>query len=341
MKIQKDRFDEITRQYKDLCIGIIGDFCLDRYLEIDPELEETSLETGLPVYNVVNVRGQPGGAGTILNNLVALGVGRIIPVGFCGTDGEGYELYNALSVLKNVDLNYFIRTRLRRTFTYCKPLIVSKGKTPRELNRLDFKNWSPTPEEIEEKIVFSIEEIFKFCSSAVVLEQVDVANTGVITENVLKKIGELSLKHQNIPVIADSRRGLTNYPPLIYKMNINELYKIAGKQIDSGIEEIKKTALELTKRTGRMVFVTLGERGIIGANPSGDSEYLPALPPRGEIDIVGAGDAVTANLITSISCGATLNEALQISSAAAYVVIHKLGTTGTASIEEISSVLFG
>ena len=56
-----------------------GDFCLDRYLEIDPTRKEVSIETGLPVHNVANVRPQPGGAGTILNNLVALGVGVTSP----------------------------------------------------------------------------------------------------------------------------------------------------------------------------------------------------------------------------------------------------------------------
>ncbi|MGB9603605.1 MAG: carbohydrate kinase, partial [Limisphaerales bacterium] len=70
MKIEYNRFKELTGRYKDLRIAVVGDFCLDRYLEIDPELKETSLETGLEVYNVVKVRAQPGGAGTILNNLV-------------------------------------------------------------------------------------------------------------------------------------------------------------------------------------------------------------------------------------------------------------------------------
>ena len=77
-------------------MAVVGDFCLDRYLEIDPEKQEISIETGLAVHNVVNVRNQPGGAGTILNNLVALGVGEIYPVGFSGEDGEGYELRRAL-----------------------------------------------------------------------------------------------------------------------------------------------------------------------------------------------------------------------------------------------------
>ena len=91
-----ERFRAITSRYARLRIAVVGDFCLDRYLEIDPARGETSIETGLPVHNVARVRAQPGGAGTILNNLVALGVGRIVPVGFCGDDGEGYELRREL-----------------------------------------------------------------------------------------------------------------------------------------------------------------------------------------------------------------------------------------------------
>src|SRR2546430_13991420 len=83
------RFEKITNRYAHLRIAIIGDFCLDRYLEIDPAKREISIETGLPVHNVVKVRSQPGGAGTILNNLSALDIGAIFPVGFCGRMARG------------------------------------------------------------------------------------------------------------------------------------------------------------------------------------------------------------------------------------------------------------
>src|SRR5712671_5335532 len=117
-----ERFQAITERYRELSIAVLGDFCLDRYLEIDPAKEEISLETGLPVHNVVNVRAQPGGAGTILNNLAALGVGAIYPISFIGEDGEGLELLNALSKRPGVRMDYVVRTAQRRTFTYCKPL---------------------------------------------------------------------------------------------------------------------------------------------------------------------------------------------------------------------------
>src|SRR5512146_1339124 len=115
--MNRERFNQITSAYPRLRIAVVGDFCLDRYLEIDPAKSETSIETGLPVHNVVNVRAQPGGAGTILNNLVALGVARIYPVGFCGEDGEGFELRRALGAKPSVCLDYFLETPLRRTFT--------------------------------------------------------------------------------------------------------------------------------------------------------------------------------------------------------------------------------
>src|SRR5690242_9830297 len=110
-----DRFQTITARYAKLHIALIGDFCLDRYLEIDPSRSETSIETGLPVHNVVNLRTQPGGAGTILNNLIALGAGEVHCVGFCGEDGEGFELFRALEAQPRVNTAHFLRTKLRRT----------------------------------------------------------------------------------------------------------------------------------------------------------------------------------------------------------------------------------
>src|SRR4051812_40505536 len=101
-----ERLDNITAKYGPLRVAIVGDFCLDRYLEIDPARKETSIETGLPVHNVTNVRSQPGAAGTILNNLVALGISEIYPVGFAGDDGEGFELERSLSMKPGVRLDH-------------------------------------------------------------------------------------------------------------------------------------------------------------------------------------------------------------------------------------------
>jgi rfaE bifunctional protein kinase chain/domain len=334
-----ERFQVIAEKYRDLRVVVAGDFCLDRYLEIDPAREEISIETGLPAHNVVAVRSQPGGAGTILNNLAALGLGKVYPVGFTGEDGEGFELWQALETLKGVETHNFIRAKERRTFTYTKPLVISPGKLPVELNRLDIKNWTPTPAVIVEKIIGALRKLAGEVDAIILMDQVDVAETGVITTKVLKAVGEIAEQQPDLQILADSRRGLKGYPPVCLKMNRAELSALTGAAGQLELEEIKRAAGSLARRQGRNCFVTLAGRGILGASADGTVEHVPALPVRGEIDVVGAGDAVTANLAAALGAGATLRESLEIASAAASVVIHQLGTTGTASIGEIRDLL--
>ena len=161
------------------------------------------------------------------------------------------------------------------------------------------------------------------------------AETGVVTKLVLATIRAVSQARPRLLIIADSRRGLRNYPPVSFKMNAAELAALTGTRNRTSLEQIKARAAGLAQANGRPVFVTLAERGIIGAAPDGPVEHVPALPIRGQIDIVGAGDAVTANLASALAAGATLREALELAMAAASVVVHQLGTTGTASVKAI------
>lgn len=338
--MNRQRFRAITAKYPKRRIAVVGDFCLDRYLEIDPARQEVSIETGLPVHNVVNVRSQPGAAGTILNNLVALGIGAIHPVGFCGTDGEGFELQRALRAKGNaVQLGHFFPNDGRRTFTYCKPLLLHPGKPPQELNRLDTKNWTPTPLALQDRLAGAVTELAAKVDAIILMDQVDVPETGVITPRVLDAIAAVSKARPLFLVIADSRRGLKGYPPVIFKMNAAELAALTGASGKLSVEEIKEAASGLAGKQGHRVFVTMSENGILGAGPRGDVEHVPTLPLRGEIDIVGAGDAVTANLIAAMAAGANLRESIEIANAAASIVIHQLGTTGTASVAQIEESL--
>jgi rfaE bifunctional protein kinase chain/domain len=334
-----ERFQSITERYRNLRIAVLGDFCLDRYLEIDPGRSKISIETGLPVHNVVNVRSQPGGAGTIVNNLAALGIGTIWPVGFVGEDGEGYELERALAARSGVRLDHFVRTAARRTFTYCKPLIVEPGKTPRELSRLDQKNWTATPPELSEHLSAALVSVADHADAIILLSQVDEPETGVLTANVIDAARRLAAARPQMTILADSRRGLAGFPPVIFKMNAAELAALAGPSesasASSELPNILQAASRLARGNGRPVFVTLAERGIVGASPAGETEHLPARPVDGEIDIVGAGDAVTANLTAALAAGATLREALVLTEAAASIVIRQLGTTGSASVDQL------
>jgi rfaE bifunctional protein kinase chain/domain len=336
----RDRFDAITSRYASLRVAVVGDFCLDRYLEIDPAKQETSIETNLPVHNVVHVRSQPGGAGTILNNLVALGVGSIYPVGFCGTDGEGFELQRALRAKGQcVQMEHFFATDARCTFTYCKPLLMHPGRPPEELNRLDSKNWTPMPALVQGKLIGHAARAAADADVMIVLDQVDIPETGVVTKRLLEAIGCIQKELPGLLILADSRRGLRGWPPICFKMNAAELGALTGLPGDASLETIRATTQALANQQGQPVFVTMAERGILAAGPEGISAHAPALPVHGPIDIVGAGDAVTANLAAALASGALRQEALELAMAAANVVIHQIGTTGTASVQQLGAIL--
>ena len=60
------------------------------------------------------------------------------------------------------------------------------------------------------------------------------------------------------------------------------------------------------------MFVTLAEEGILAALPDGTAIHVPAHPLRGPIDIVGAGDAVTAALAAALAAGASPLESFEL-----------------------------
>ncbi|MFT6619882.1 MAG: rfaE bifunctional protein kinase chain/domain [Limisphaerales bacterium] len=327
-----DRFDEIVSAYSELRIAVVGDFCLDRYLEIDPARAETSIETQLPVHNVTHVRYQPGGAGTIVNNLSALGVKEIFPIGFCGNDAEGFELLSSLERVHRVHLDHFLQTSERRTFTYCKPLLMREDGAPEELSRLDFKNWTPTPDSVAGQLAHSIRKLGTSVNAMIVLDQVDEPDTGVINRIVLEAIGEVLASNPNLTALGDSRRGFENWPRVSLKMNAAEFERF----MEFGVSDVGQgqVAGDIVGRHGQM-FVTMADDGIVGFDADGIRHHDPALPVRGEIDIVGAGDAVTANLTCALASGAKVDESILLANRAASIVIHQLGTTGTASVEDM------
>src|SRR5438128_11970392 len=160
--------EQVLTRAPGLTVGVLGDLFLDRYLALDAALTEPSIETGLDAYQVTRVRSYPGAAGTIINNLAALGVGVIIPIAVTGDDGEGYELRQALATMPAVRNEYLIARRDRRTPTYTKPMLHCMGQAPRELNRLDIKNRTKLPPGAEEAVLAALGQVWPACDALLV-----------------------------------------------------------------------------------------------------------------------------------------------------------------------------
>ena len=63
------RLSELVARFSQARIAVLGDFFLDKYLEVDPALAEVSIETGKTAHQVVDIRCSPGAAGTVCCNL--------------------------------------------------------------------------------------------------------------------------------------------------------------------------------------------------------------------------------------------------------------------------------
>jgi bifunctional ADP-heptose synthase (sugar kinase/adenylyltransferase) len=327
--------EQVLQRTPGLTVGVLGDLFLDRYLDLDAALTEPSLETGLDAYQVVRVRASPGAAGTVINNLVALGVGRVCPVAAVGDDGEGYELGQALRRQKVVDVRGVLTDPDRRTPTYTKPMLCEEGKPSRELNRLDIKNRRPLPPALEEKVLSALDEVWSEADALVVLDQVSEPDCGVVTARVRGRLAELGAGRPGKLILADSRGRIGLFRGVSLKPNRQECLRGAS----AGEDALPQAALELARQAGRPVFCTDGARGtlLVPDPQAGDPRprWVPAYPVHGPIDVVGAGDSTSAGIVCAVAAGAGLGQAAAFGNLVASITIRQVGTTGTASPEQV------
>ncbi len=336
--MNNERFHAVANRYPQLRIGVVGDFFLDRYLHIDPAKAETSIETGLPVYNVVEVRSQPGAAGTILNNLVALGIGEIHAVGFCGDDGEGYELRRALEAQPGVSLEHFITSPVRVTPVYCKPLVIEAGRPPRELNRLDTKNWTPTPDDLQRDLADRVTELAKRVDVLLVLDQVELPETGVVTRRVSEAAHAALMENERPARAGRQPPRLAPFPAA----RLQDECRRAGP--DDAIDCHRSRCREEPCRGSGPEHRPAGVRHA-GRARDRRRACRPNVPStcrrtRSAGRSTSSGPAMRSppTWRPPSPPGPTLREAMELAMAAASIVIHQLGTTGTASVSQIAEL---
>lgn len=299
-------------------IGVLGDLFLDRYLDLDPALTEPSIETGLDAYQVVNARSIPGAAGTVINNLAALGAGEIVPISMIGDDGEGYELRQALQKMPSVQQDNLVTSKERRTPTYTKPMLGT-----RELNRFDIKNRQPLPAAVEEQILAMLAAAWSSLDALLVLDQVGEPDCGVVTARVRQRLAQLGADADKV-VIVDSRERIGLFRNVWLKPNERECLRAAG------VHDVQEAVKRLVHQAGRPVICTRSEKGMLVATPC-EITAVPAYPVAGPIDPVGAGDSSSAAMACALASGANLIEAAAFGNLVASITIQQIGTTGAAT----------
>lgn len=336
--MDNQRLAEIMEGLNRTRILVIGDYFLDKYLEIDARLGEPSLETGLVAHQVTGIRTSPGAAGNVAANVRALGP-QVSALTVIGRDGEGYELRQRLEEMQ-IDTSSVIASSDRFTPTYTKPMMHEADGNVHEMSRFDIKNRAPLQGALEEAVIARLQELVPRVQGVIIADQVPERNCGVITDRVRQALIALADEQRGVVFIADSRLRIGEYRNILLKPNEREAYRALGWQAPGAISlaEAEIAGRELGSTTGAAVLLTVGDQGILLCTGTG-CEHIPAVPVRDPIDIVGAGDSAIAGITSALCCGASPTEAALFGNLVASVTIRCIGTTGTANQAQVRTAL--
>jgi len=337
--LSEERLREILRRCTALRLGVVGDLALDAYWYADMARSTLSRETPRFPRPVVREAYAPGAGANVAGNLRALGVGQVTVFSVLGDDWRGAVLRQELA-RRGVVVQHLVISPARSTTAYVKPILMGYD-SQQEDARLDFENVEPLSPALEEALVRAIVQHLPELDALIVADQLDT--NGVITGRVREELNALAARYPGKTCVADSRRRIGLFRHMALKPNSMEalaaLYpdrdlQAIGCQGAVGRQELAEVGQALSQRSGRPVFITLGQDGALVCAEN-QQHHLPAAPVRPPLDPVGAGDAFVAALAAALAAGATPWEAGTLANLAAAVTVEKLNQTGTASPEEI------
>jgi len=269
----------------------------------------------------------------VLNNLAAIGVGLLAPVSVIGDDGHGFDLLKELKKLP-VDTSHLLCAAERLTPTYTKPLRQRADGVWEELNRIDVRTRGPLSAALTAEVCRRVEQVFHTSDGLIVLDQLVDENCGVVNAAVRDTLDRLTQQDPRKLIYVDSRRFLGQFGCGVLKGNRSEVLGAADEQ-EATDDVVRRALARLSNKTRRPAYCTLGEQGILVARPDQPSAVVPGYAVSGPIDIVGAGDAATSGIVTALLSGADELEAAALGNLVASITIQQLGTTGTATPEQV------
>jgi len=340
--MRSERLKQILDEFPRVRALVIGDFCLDRWCMYDPGLAVPSRETGIPRTAVVSYEVTPGAGGTVTNNLVALGAGRVDIIAVAGDDANAWELERALRC-RGVETRHLIRDPARQTFTYTKLLNRATGQE--DLPRLDFVNTGPPGRAAELAMLEALETAAPDADVVVVADQSEIAAGAAVTGAVREALISAAARFPEKTFIADSRAQVERFRGLIVKPNEDEAVEAASRVTGRQRLSIEEAGAILRRHLGGKlpVYITRGPEGALlfeGDEP----RLVPARRNDNPVDICGAGDAFEAGLALALAATRRLDgapdyfAAAELGHLAAAVTITKKGT-GSASPAELLALL--
>ena len=300
-------------------ILVIGDLMIDHYLW--GSCDRISPEAPVQVVNVKKESSVLGGAGNVINNLVALGsVVDVISV--IGNDSVANELKSLLEKIDVPTSNLVVENN-RKTSKKSR-LIASQ----QQVLRYDMESIDDINENSHKQIIQTLEKNIDKYSSIILSDY----GKGVLTTNLTKEIIKIANKN-NIKVLVDPKgkdysKYKGSYTLTPNKKEAMEATNIDIKDESSLIEALKslKTQCEL-----EVSLITLSEQGIAIFD---DELTIKPTVAREVYDVTGAGDTVIASIAFALGNNLDIKDSIYFANLAAGVVVGKIGSA-TTTLDEI------
>jgi len=293
---------------------VVGDLMLDEYLW--GKTERISPEAPVQVVDVMREDLRLGGAGNVVNNLVALGC-NVSVCSVIGADDNGSLLMQTFTGM-GVDNDGLFEDPDRRTGKKTRVMAAHQ-----QIVRIDRESKEALAPSFEEKIVAWLKENARNFNVLVVSDYLK----GVLTPTIIAVIVTLG-KELKIPVVVDPKGSdYTKYSgATILTPNKKEAEQASGISIvDEATLNMAATKL-LTNLNLSALLITRSEAGMSLFRSDSDPLHIPTVA-REVYDVTGAGDTVLAVLSLGLAAGLSLDDAARLANTAAGIVVAKLGTS--------------
>jgi D-beta-D-heptose 7-phosphate kinase/D-beta-D-heptose 1-phosphate adenosyltransferase len=296
-----------------LKVLVAGDFMLDEYLW--GEVERISPEAPVAVVDVRRESRTLGGAGNVVNNLVALGA-QVEVLGLVGDDPAAEVLRSELSRL-GVGVAGLMTDRERRTSR--KTRVMGESQ---QMVRIDRETRAPAPP----ALVAAARDYLRAGLAGVQAVVLSDYAKGVLTPALLHEIISQG-KARRLPVVVDPKgRDYAAYAgATLLTPNRKEAELAVGRPLTRREDLLKAGARLREKLALEHLLITLGPEGMLLFLKDGAAVHLPT-QAREVFDVSGAGDTVSALMALGLASFKDPVLAAKLANLAAGVVVGKVGT---------------
>ena len=301
-------------------ILVIGDLMIDHYLW--GSTNRISPEAPVQVIEVEKETKVLGGAGNVVNNLVALGA-DVTVISVVGEDEIADQL---TKMLEDINVKHYLICDEDRKTTKKSRIIASH----QQVVRYDHESKGDISKQTEAVISLGLLEIIHEFDAILVSDY----GKGVITDSLMGKIN-FCANGADVKVLVDPKGE--DYSKYIGSYLLTPNKKEAEHATKTHIEDdlsLKETLIKLHNTACVEVpMITLSEDGIAILDENNNVIKKPTVA-REVYDVTGAGDTVLASLGYCLAKGMDIVKSIEFANLAAGVVVGKLGSA-TATIEEI------